>query len=47
MCSTQRDFNCELCEHFEKDCIWNHDYLDTDYAYDCIDFERNETYKEM
>jgi len=31
--------NCKECEHYQNQtCIWNYDYLDTDYAYDCCDF---------
>ena len=31
--------NCKECEHYKNQtCIWNYDYLDTDYAYDCCDF---------
>lgn len=31
--------NCKECEHYKnKTCIWNYDYLNTDYAYDCCDF---------
>ena len=32
-------YYCQFCEHYKiRDCIWNYDYLDTDYAYDCCDF---------
>ena len=33
--------NCTRCDHYKRqDCTWGYDYLDTDYAYDCCDYER-------
>lgn len=33
--------DCHVCKHYrDQDCIWNYDYIETDYAYDCCDFVR-------
>ena len=36
-------YDCTKCEHYQnKTCIWNYEYLNTDYAYDCCDFIKDE-----